>query len=577
MKKINNLIKLVLFCGVVLFSSCESTNLDITANPNALTPDQANSDFFLNAVQVDFAFFVENFGRTGSQLTRIEYMSGRDYTNAYSPTAFDGRWSSAYRGMMLDLKVMNGLAEEAGLAHHIGMGQVMQSYVLMTLVDFFGDIPYTEALLGGENLNPAADSGESVYAAAIALLDSAIANFGASALADPELDFFYDGDWDKWIKAANTLKMKAYMATRLVDGSAVASFTSIVNSGNYIASTSDDFQFSWGTNDIQPDTRHPAYRASYTTTGGGRYMSNSLMDYMTGTDPLAYSSPMRFDVRSLFYFYRQVSQTPGIGGEPADEEVLECGLILPPPHYTGFAYCGVPKGWWGRDHGNDNGIPPDGFLRTLSGVYPAAGTLDDLSYDPQVDGDGNGGAGITPIMLASWTKFMIAETQMLSGDFPGAKITMLEGVNMSIDKVVNFLPTTERYEYVFGTGPNPNGDGSVGPAIGAEQSDYIGWFNLDLSDEWDAGTSGDQWDILAMQYFVAMFGNGIDAYNFYRRTGYPTTLQPNIEPSPGGFIRSFFYPANYTNTNSNATQKSGVDVQVFWDTNPGSPSFPVAN
>jgi Starch-binding associating with outer membrane/Susd and RagB outer membrane lipoprotein len=570
MKKINNLIKLVLFCGVVLFSSCESTNLDITANPNALTPDQANPDFFLNAVQVNFAFFVESFGRTGSQLTRIEYMSGRDYTNAYSPTAFDGRWSSAYRGMMLDLKVMNGLAEESGLTHHIAMGQVMQSYILMTLVDYFGDVPYTEALLGGENLNPAADSGESVYAAAIALLDSAIANFGASALADPELDFFYDGDWDKWVKAANTLKMKAYMATRLVDGSAIASFTSIVNSGNYIASTADDFQFSWGTNDIQPDTRHPAYRASYTTTGGGRYMSNSLMSYMKGNDDLAYSAPSRFDVRTFFYFYRQVSQTPGIGGEPADEEVLECGLILPPPHYAGFPYCGVPKGWWGRDHGNDNGIPPDGFLRTLNGVYPAAGTLDDLSYDPQVDGDGNGGAGITPIMLASWTKFMIAETQMLALDYPGAKTTMFEGINMSIDKVVNFAPKTDRYNWIFGTA-----DG--GPALALE-SDYIGWFNADLSAEWDAAaTPGDQWDILGMQYFVALFGNGTDGYNFYRRTGYPTTLQPNIEPSPGGFIRSFFYPANYTNTNSNATQKSGVDVQVFWDTNPGSPSFPVAN
>ncbi len=569
MKKVNNLIKLVLFCGVVLLSSCESTNVDITENPNALTPDQADPDFFLNSVQVNFAFFVEGFGRTGSQMTRIEYMAGRDYTNAYSPSAFDSRWSSAYRGMMLDLKFMNALAEEAGLTHHIAMGQVMQSYILMTLVDFFGDVPYTEALLAGENLNPAPDSGESVYAAAIALLDSAIANFNANAIVDPDLDLYYDGDWDKWIKAANTLKMKAYMATRLVDGSAVASFNSIVNSGNYIASTADDFQFRWGTNVLQPDTRHPAYRASYTTTGGARYMSNSLMDYMTGTDPNAYSAPNRFDIRTLFYFYRQVSQTPGIAGEPANEEVLECGLILPPPHYAGFTFCGVPKGWWGRDHGNDNGIPPDGFLRTLNGVYPAGGTLDDLSYDPQVNGDGNGGAGITPIMLASWTKFMIAETQMLAGDVPGAKTTMFEGINMSIDKVTNFLPKTDRYNWIFGTA-----DG--GPALALE-SDYIGWFNADLSAEWDAGTTGDKWDILAMQYFVAMFGNGIDAYNFYRRTGYPTTLQPNIEPNPGGFIRSFFYPANHVNNNSNATQKNGVDVQIFWDTNPASPGFPVAN
>ena len=570
MKKINSIVKLVLFSMVLVFASCETTELDKTVNPNALTPEQANPDFFLNAVQEDFAFFVENFGRTGAQLTRIHYMSGRDYTNAYGPTAFDGRWSSAYRGMMQDLQVMNSLAEDSGLTHHVGMGQVMQAYIIMTLVDYFGDVPYSEALAGGDNLNPVQDSGASVYAAAIALLDQAIANFGASALAEPQYDFFYDGDWDAWTRAANTLKMKAYMTTRLVDPGAISAFNAIVTSGNYIMDTADDFQFRWGTNELNPDTRHPRYRADYTATGGGRYQSNSLMQYMRGQNEDAYSNPLNFDPRMFFYFYRQVSQTPGIYGEPADEEVLECGLQIPPPHYAGYAFCGVAKGWWGRDHGNDNGIPPDGFLRTLHGVYPAMGTLDDLSYDPQALGDGNGGAGVTPVMLASWAKFMIAEALMVAGDEPGAKTMMFEAVNQSIDKVVNFAPSTPRFDWIFGTA-----DG--GPAL-ALLSDYIGWFNLDLEADWDATTTSEEkWDILAMQTFVAMFGNGTDAYNFYRRTGYPTTLQPNIEPNPGGFIRSFFYPAVHVNTNSNATQKSGVDVQVFWDTNPGSPGFPSAN
>ncbi|MBN4085394.1 SusD/RagB family nutrient-binding outer membrane lipoprotein [Flavobacteriaceae bacterium AH-315-B10] len=568
MKKINNLIKLVLVCGMVIISSCETTNLDLTENPNALTPNQADPDFFLNAVQEDFARFVENFGRTGSQLTRIAYMAGRDYTNAYSPAGMDGRWRSAYQGMGQDLQVMNVLAEEAGLNNHIAMGEVMQAYVIMTLVDFFGPVPYTEALLGSENLNPVADSGDSVYAAAIGLLNSAIARFD-DASPDPQNDFFYDGDWDNWIRAANTIKMKAYMATRLVDGSAIASFNAIVSSGNYISSSSDDFQFRWGTNEIQPDTRHPAYSATYGSTGASRYQSNSLMHYMKGKTDDGYSAPFNFDPRTLFYFYRQVSATPGIAGEPANEETLECGLILPPLHYAGFVYCGSTKGWWGRDHGNDNGIPPDGFLRALQGVYPAGGALDDLSYDSKINGDGNGGAGITPIMLASWAQFMIAEAQMVAGDVSGAKTTVFEAINTSIDKVINFAPSTDRFDWIFGTA-----DG--GPAL-ALLSDYIFWFNLDLEADWDAGSTEDQWNILAQQYFVAMFGNGIDGYNFYRRTGYPTTLQPNIEPNPGGFIRSFLYPANYTNTNSNASQKSGVDVQVFWDTNPGSPGFPVSN
>ena len=40
------------------------------------------------------------------------------------------------------------------LSYYVGMGEVMQAYTLITLVDFFGDIPYSEALTGSENLNP---------------------------------------------------------------------------------------------------------------------------------------------------------------------------------------------------------------------------------------------------------------------------------------------------------------------------------------------------------------------------------------------------------------------------------------
>ncbi len=558
MRKLNKLIKLMVFCGALFMVSCETTDLDLAQNPNALSPEQANPDFFLNAIQVNFAYFVESMGSVGAQVTRIDYMYGRDYTNAFSPTGFDGIWRSAYQSMMMDIKTMNTLADEGNLVHHKAVGEVIQAYVMMTLVDFFGDVPYTEALMGADNLNPAADSGASIYAAAITLLDDAIANFNATATADPALDFYYDGDWAQWIKAANTLKMKAYIATRLVDGSAVANFNAIVASGNYISSNADDFQFRWGTNEIQPDTRHPRYSASYTTTGGTDYMSNWLMDTMRGEYPDLW---LDWDPRIFYYFYRQVSETPGIDG-PADEEVLECGLYSPPAHYAGFVYCGNPYGWWGRDHGNDNGIPPDGFLRTLSGVYPAGGAMDDWSFSSKVNGDGNGGNGVTPIMLASWTDFMIAELRLASGDVAGAKTATFDGINKSLDKVTSFAVPTDRFtaitDFYYG---------------GIDTMIY--WFLSDTSDKWDA--AADKMDVLGEQYFVASFGNGIDAYNFYRRTGYPTTLQPNIEPNPGGFIRSFFYPASYANTNANATQKSGVDVQVFWDTNPASPGFPSSN
>jgi len=547
--------------------SCEK-DLDLTENPNYLSPEQGNADFYLNSIQINFAYFVEAMGTRGGELTRIYHFSSRDYDGGYSPATSDYPWRLAYASILSDIKKMNEIVEPKGLSHHAGIGKVIKAYTLMTLVDFYGDVPYSEMLQGSDNTNPNVDDAASVYQSAIDLLNSAMTDFDDNPPGEPENDFYYGGDWAKWKKLANTLKMKAYMTTRLVDSNALTEFNNIVTSGEYISSNDEDFQFRWGKNDVNPDSRHPRYSDNYTSTGGQEYMSNHLMAYMVGNDANAYLSPNRFDPRTLFYFYRQVSATPGQGGEPADEETIECSLQTPPSHYAGYVFCGLPKGWWGRDHGNDNGIPPDGFLRTLAGVYPCGGALDDLSYSAKVKGDGEGGNGITPIMLASWVKFMIAEYHMLNNDFANAKSAMMEGVDMSIDKVTNLYPTTDRFNLIF----------SGNPGYLPTLQQYIDWFKADLEGEWDGTTTDDEkWEILANQYFVALYGNGIDAYNFYRRTGYPHHLQPNLEPNPGPFIRSFYYSANFVNNNSNVSQKPNVATQVFWDTNPASPGFPQAN
>jgi len=157
MRKINNLIKMLILCGGLFFASCETTELDLTQNPNALSPVDADPDFYLNQIQLSYAYLIESFGNTAGAVTRIDYMSGRDYANAYQPGSFNGRWSSAYQTIMQDIREMNAIADEAGLTHHKGIGQFIEAHILITLVDFFGDIPYTEAFQGAANLNPVAE------------------------------------------------------------------------------------------------------------------------------------------------------------------------------------------------------------------------------------------------------------------------------------------------------------------------------------------------------------------------------------------------------------------------------------
>ena len=314
---------------------------------------------------------------------------------------------------------------------------------------------------------------------------------------------------------------------------------------NYITNPADDFQFSWGTSPATPDTRHPLYGLNYTSTGGGEYMSNWIMFKMLNghagnTDP-----------RINYYFYRQVAETPGFDSA-ANEEVLECGLTgyYVPPQYRNdqTPFCAptnsfnkVPTGYWGRDHGNDNGIPPDGFLRTLRGIYPAGGAFDDESFTGLIDGSGAGGAGITPIMLSSWMHFMNAEVVVSTGGDPTTET--LKALEQALNKT----------------------DDLGGPEMSAEDvNSYIAAFTSD----WNAaGSVADKLDMRSTEYFISMTGNGIDAYNSYRRNGYPRDLQPNIEPDPGQFPLSQYYSANYINNNSNASQKTSKSDRVFWNTN----------
>ena len=536
MKHINYILGLCL-CAIFVLVSCETIELDLTSNPNALSPEQADPTFFLNSIQVDFAYWVNTMGDRGGELTRINYMSGRNYNTIYSPDSWNGVWSSAYRGMLEDIRLMNLLADEAGLTFHKGMGKVFQAYVMLTLVDYFGDVPYSEALQGSEGiLNPAADSGQAVYDAAIALLDSAVADFNAGGPVPAE-DFFYNGNASKWIKAANSIKKKA-----LLNKGDFSGYNAI---SNYISDSSDDFQFSWGTSPATPDTRHPLYRGSYTSTGGGEYMSNWMMfkminGYAGNTDP-----------RINYYFYRQVSETPGFDSA-GNEEVLECGLTgyYVPPQLRGddTPFCAPTNsasksasGYWGRDHGNDNGTPPDGFLRTIRGAYPAGGVYDDSSFEGQVDGAGQGGAGITPVILSSWMHFMNAEVAVSTGGNPTSET--LIAVEQALNK----------------------SDDLGGPAMAADDvSAYVAAF----TSEWNAaGSTADKLDLWATEYFISMVGNGIDAYNSYRRNGYPRSLQPNVEPDPGQFPLSQFYPANYVNTNKNANQRGSKSDRVFWNSN----------
>jgi len=566
MKTIFKLLILAVVSSGFLFS-CETTELEILENPNQLT--EADPALLLNDVQSDFRTNMRAFNERGSDLTRIDYVGGRSYSTMYNSSIFDGNWNRSYSVIFANSALLEELNVDGSLDYHVGVSKLISAYNLMLLVDYMGDIPWSEALNPLEFPSPNLDNDSDVYAAALAMINDAQAilgaiNEGANPISTAVTDLYYgaedgsviiDTSRQSWIRLANTLKLRHAVST-----GDVAAFNAAIAAGNFIVDSSQDFQFNYGTDILPAVLQHPDYFADYTTSGANIYQSNWLMETMQGVDK---SDGSDDDPRIRYYFFRQNACTPGSSCDAAGNgETLSCSLETPPAHYSanGISYCWLEDGYWGRDHGDDDGTPPDNFLRTAVGVYPAGGLFDDNRFGGLNMGVGGNGAGIEPMILASYVDFWRAEMALMSGSAGAAAGFVQDGMEKSIAKVADFR---ERLD--------SGSDGSFVPTPGYI-TDYIAAITAGITD-----TSDSSWNALAEQAFIDMYGGGADAYNFYRRTGYPTTVKPNLEPDPGVFPRVFLYPSVEVIANPNVLQRTDLTDQVFWDTNPAGPVFPPAN
>lgn len=548
--------------GLGLLASMGSCNkkLDsLLTNPNLPTTTTADVDLYLNQVQLSFKGFYSGASDFGGQLTRQQEWYGPLYANGYSPNSFDGLWGTAYSSIIKNSDALIPLAQKQKKYIQSGIARTLKAYVLGTLVDDFGDVPLSEADLGPANTNPKVDGGAAIYTAVHALLDSAIADFSRTgAGTKPTNDLFYGGNATNWIKVAKTLQLKFYMQARLVDNTAAAKIQALLTENNLINSDPQDFVFKYATNISSPDSRHPHYASNYTSGGqAGDFISNYFMWEVVAEK--SGGSVTSLDPRRRYYFYRQRVNYADVNAQTAS-----CSVQAYPAHYpVGTPFCLVGgQGYWGRDHGDNSGTPPDGNLRTTWGIYPAGGDFDANQGTSVSLNRGANGAGIDPIWLSSFTAFLEAEAALTLGiTTQGSARALLEkGIRASMAKVIGY-PATVNITVPAAFVPPATGTGSV--------DNYV---NTVLTSYDNATTDDQRLNIIMKEYHIAAWGNGVEPYNNYRRTGKPDNMQPAVTTAnPGLFMRSFFYPAVFVNRNLNApTQKTpGVAAnKVFWDNNP---------
>lgn len=593
----------VLALALVLASAC---TLDLREDPNAVQLAQIDVNLSLNAVQTQFAGFYSGASGIAAPMVRLTNSGGSRYNNVFQPVSFDGIWSTAYSGFLQDATKLTEKADASGLNVHSGISRVLSAYVLATLVDYFGDVPYTEALQGSDNFNPAADTGESIYDAAIALLDRAIVDFNTSLgvtahpvtnvipqaipTNPPFSDLYYSGDVSKWKRLANTLKIKLFLNV----GDKAGIEAALASTDGIISAANQNFIFRYGTNTTDPDVRHPNFAGAY-ISGGGTYMSNYLIWQMLH----GYDFHLRTragDPRMRFYFYRQT------GANSSNPNEMRCVTELTPLHYpfstdTEVVYGegGIPPaistspsstawertycypsgiGYWGRDHVDNQGIPPDAFLRSTWGPYPSGGRFDANVNTSVAQTLGMRGAGFQPIMMRSFVQFMLAEAvnRLSVSSTTTEKQYFLNGINYSMTDVRDWS--------VNGTlGTNSAPASPVESVIGTffSSSDYsaeVTAYVTAATAAYDgAADAPARMNFIAREFWIASFGNGVEAYNMYRRTGLPSGMQPTLDPNPGEFPRSWWYPQTYVTLNNKAEQKANLTTKVFWDNNTSNLDF----
>ncbi len=706
---------IILTLAVVAGTSC---TLDLRENPNAVQPGQELPSLVLNTLQLNLAGMFQAASTIGMQQTRLQNGAGTDYSNSVRPETFNGIWSTAYAGILVEANSLIASADALGYARHAGIARIISAYTLVLLVDFFGDVPYSQAFQGSGNFNPALDDQEDVYAEAVALLTQAkddlttpLTSAGGrqNPVAPTITDMYYGAttptsSYANWVRLANTLLVKIYLNTGQVPELNAA----ISAAGGLITAQNQNFIFRYSTNASAPDSRHPRFVANY-PAGGGNYMSNWLMWHMFHGYDATHRGGDPGDPRIRFYFYRQrlVNST--------DANELRCLTESIPSHYpssTGTSiidnsvagrpplgvgaghptvdpadpawtrtFC-VPtdRGYWGRDHQDNQGIPPDNFARTAWGAYPAGGRFDNNTGAAVSASVGMRGAGFQPIMMRSFVEFMLAEANLRLGattpqtarqhfengirysmtdvrdwavngtygttsvtaspteattinDFyPAAfnrtvrvattgNISTLSGL-LTIDGVT--LSAGDRVLVKNQSSPSQNGiyvassaawsratdsdesseivgqvvrvtEGTTNAntywrqtttgtiSIGSTAINYVitGIYPVDV-DRYvaaalaafdDTSPGANPLNYVAREYWIALFGNGIEAYNLYRRTGLPTGMQPALNPAPGPFPRLFWYPANVANLNRNIQQRTSMTDRVFWDTSGANLDF----
>jgi hypothetical protein len=533
MKKIFSIV----LSGICIFSatSCKKY-LDINTNPNQ--PTTATPALVFPQALTATASLVSNSGDYNDYGSRLNGYYGNAggfgslgnlISYNFTTGDFNGLFQNTYDNLE-DYQYIINNTEPTSIEN--ATAQIMKAYDFQMLVDTYNKVPYFEALKGADNLQPKYDDGEAIYKDLADKLDAAIATLktGTTTGIFTTSDVLFKGHLDLWQQFANTIKLRL-----------------IIRAGSKVTFTNPTLDATVGFL-----TTDALVNPGYTKTIGKQ---NPYWDRWAFSETGAVRGAANVYVASpwILTFFNGTKIS-----DPARGKAI----------FFGWDGTNAPSNQLGNTSASAVKAPTPAFFYTFQDV----GT--------SVQGSGNTGHGVfkgetagQPLMLAAESYFLQAEGAV-KGIIPGgdAKTLFNDGINASFT-----------YLYKNATGAIVgDADGDYAAYKTNNANNYLVAFDTYTISTTPttvtrATTTDEKIEAIIDQKYIALaYLFGGEAWNEFRRTGYPaitgntptTTFASTVSVStaPNRLPTRILYPVSeYSFNSSNVPSNvNPFSDKIFW-------------
>jgi len=241
MKKYISIITAIFIVGA---TGCKKDFLSLEVNPNA--PSVSTPQYLLTGAEKVAADIINDdylqYGVWGGFYTSSGNFVPSPQLQQYQFTDanYNGCWGDLYANLTNFTTLQNQSAADPSQGNYTAIAMIMKAYDFQQLVDNFNDVPYSQAFQASTISYPKYDKGAAIYADLMVQLDNAIGLINsATSTANPgTADIIYGGTMTKWVKFANTLKLRiAIRQSNLAAGSTFAAEIAKTSAGGFLDDT----------------------------------------------------------------------------------------------------------------------------------------------------------------------------------------------------------------------------------------------------------------------------------------------------------------------------------------------------